>query len=83
MKNILKILLILEILIQTIYAAQTLAVLEIIPATEDIEITVTEYRHLTDELRKQAVRTLPSTDYAVLTRDNMISLLPPDEETAR
>jgi len=83
MKNILKILKFWPILIQTTFAAQTLAVLEIIPATDDIEITVTEYRHLTDELRRQAVRTLPSTDYAVLTRDNIISLLPPDEEAAQ
>jgi len=83
MKNILKILTFWPILIQTTFAAQTLAVLEIIPATDDIEITLTEYRHLTDELRRQAVRTLPSTDYAVLTRDNMISLLPPDEEAAQ
>ena len=83
MKNILKILTFWPILIQTTFAAQTLAVLEIIPASDDIEITLTEYRHLTDELRRQAVRTLPSTDYAVLTRDNMISLLPPDEEAAQ
>jgi len=77
-----KILKILIILVKTTFATQTLAVLEIIPAVEDIEITYAEYRHMTDELRRQAVQTLPSGSYAVLTRDNMFSLLPPDEEEA-
>jgi len=61
------------------YAAKTLAVLEIIPATDDLELSISEMRHLSDELRRQAVSVLPLKDYAVLTRDNMISLLPSDE----
>ena len=82
MYKILKNLLILGILVQTIFAAQTLAVLEIIPTTEELNVSTTEMRHMTDELRRQAVQALPGEDYAVLTRDNMYSLLPPDSEEA-
>jgi len=64
---------------QVIHSAQTLAVLEIVPTAEDISVTLPEMRHLSDELRRQAVQALPSKDYAVLTRDNMFSLLPTDE----
>ncbi|MDR2580591.1 MAG: hypothetical protein LBC85_06335 [Fibromonadaceae bacterium] len=59
--------------------AQTLAVLEITPSSEDANLTVAEFRHLTDELRTQAREALPR-NYSVLTRDNIISLLPPEEE---
>ena len=68
-------------MVQAIYAAKTVAILEIIPKTE-IEMTLVEMRHLTDELRRQAIMALPRSDYSVLTRDNMIALLPPDEEEA-
>lgn len=61
------------------HSAKTLAVLDIVPVSEIEDISVTEYRHLSDELRRQAVQTLPD-GYTVLTRDNMISLLPEDEE---
>jgi len=61
------------------YSAQTLAVLEIVPVSEIDDISLVEYRHLTDELRRQAVQTMPE-GYSVLTRDNMISLLPQDDE---
>ncbi|MCL2260174.1 MAG: hypothetical protein FWC15_02335 [Fibromonadales bacterium] len=78
-----KILLILIITVQTIYAAKTVAVLEIIPkAGIEIEMSTAEMRHLTDELRRQAIVALPRSEYSVLTRDNMIALLPPDEEEA-
>jgi len=80
MKNILKILLILGILVQTVSAQKVVAVLEIIPNNENVELQLSEYRHLTDELRTRARETLPRTSYSILTRDNIISLLPPDEE---
>jgi len=67
----------------TAYSANTLAVLEIIPKSEIESISIAEMRHLTDELRKQAVLALPNEGYAVLTRDNIFALLPPDEEEAR
>jgi len=66
----------------TAHSANTLAVLEIIPKSEIEDISITEMRHLTDELRKQAVLALPSEGYSVLTRDNMLALMPPDEEEA-
>ncbi|MCL2283423.1 MAG: hypothetical protein FWC26_08925 [Fibromonadales bacterium] len=62
-------------------AAQTLAVLEITQAGE-INASIPEIRHLSDELRRQAVATLPDYNYTVLTRDNIISLMPPDEKEA-
>jgi len=65
----------------TVYARQILAVLEIIPQSEsEINVSNAEMRHLTDELRRQAVLTLPREEYTVLTRDNILSLLPADEE---
>ena len=66
-------------MIQTINAAAVVAVLEIVPADEAVEMTISEYRLLTDELRKKARESLPS-EFSILTRDNIISLLPPDEE---
>jgi hypothetical protein len=59
-------------------AAKILAVLEITPKTDDIDMTISEFRHLTDELRTRARESL-SKDYTILTRDNIIQLLPPDE----
>ncbi|MCL2283235.1 MAG: PorT family protein [Fibromonadales bacterium] len=64
------------------HAIQTLAVLEITSKSDDVSLTIQELRHLTDELRRQAVQILPHTGYAILTRDNILSLLPPDEEEA-
>lgn len=63
-------------------ATNILAVLEIVPKSE-IDVSITEIRHLTDELRKQAVSTLPNEGYTVLTRDNMIALIPSDEAEAK
>jgi len=60
-----------------------LAVLEIIPKSDLNDVSITEMRHLTDELRKQAVLALPNENYTVLTRDNMFALMPPDEEEAQ
>jgi len=62
------------------YAQKIVAVLEIVPNNEDVELLLSEYRHLTDELRTRARETLPRTGYTILTRDNITSLLPPDEE---
>jgi hypothetical protein len=59
--------------------AQILAVLEITPSSTDANLTITEFRHLTDELRTQAREALPR-NYTVLTRDNIIQLIPPEEE---
>jgi len=69
------------LLAQVVYAVKTVAVLEIIP-TGDVELKVSEYRHLTDELRTRAREALPRTEYAILTRDNILSLMPPDSEEA-
>jgi hypothetical protein len=58
--------------------AKIVAVLEITPKTDDIEMSVSEFRHLTDELRTRAREALPK-DFTILTRDNILQLLPPDE----
>jgi hypothetical protein len=63
-------------------AAGVVAVLEITtPSGADANLSISEYRHLTDELRTKARETLPS-GYSILTRDNIIQLLPPDEKEA-
>ena len=70
------------LLLTTIVNAQkVVAILEIVPNNETVELQISEYRHLTDELRTRAREALPRTGYSILTRDNIISLLPPDEET--
>ncbi|MCL2208318.1 MAG: hypothetical protein FWB90_09565 [Fibromonadales bacterium] len=65
-----------------VHAVNTVAVLEIVPSGE-MDLKLSEYRHLTDELRTIARETLPQGSYAVLTRDNIISLLPPESEEAQ
>ncbi|MDR2732119.1 MAG: hypothetical protein LBB36_02765, partial [Fibromonadaceae bacterium] len=57
--------------------------LELLP-NESVQgkISIEESRHLTDELRRQAVMNLPTKDYSVLTRDNIIALIPADETEA-
>jgi len=66
------------------HSAAILAVLEIVPSNEVIEeLTISESRLLSDELRRQAVNLLPAKDFTVLTRDGIIALVPPDEEEAR
>ena len=69
--------------VQTSFAIKYVAVLEIVP-DENLaeEITIAESRHLTDELRRLAVISLPTEEFNVLTRDNLIALMPPDEEEA-
>ncbi|MDR2580708.1 MAG: hypothetical protein LBC85_06920 [Fibromonadaceae bacterium] len=67
-------------LVQTINAS-VVAVLEIIPSSEEVQLSISEFRHLTDELRTQAREALPR-NYTVLTRDNIFQLLPPDEAEA-
>jgi len=77
-------LLLLAILLTTVaHAQKVVAILEIIPSNENIELQLSEYRHLTDELRTRARETLPRASYSILTRDNIISLLPPDEDEAQ
>ncbi|GBU24763.1 hypothetical protein R83H12_01398 [Fibrobacteria bacterium R8-3-H12] len=65
------------------FAINNVAVLELLPNESVSEsIRIEESRHLTDELRRQAVMSLPNNEYSVLTRDNIIALLPPDEKEA-
>ncbi len=68
---------------QVAFAINNVAVLELLP-NESVQknIRIEESRHLTDELRRQAVMSLPKGEYSVLTRDNIIALLPPDEKEA-
>jgi len=68
------------LLFSTLHAQKVVAVLEIVPNNETIELQISEYRHLTDELRTRAREALPRTGYSILTRDNIVSLLPQDEE---
>jgi TolB-like protein len=68
---------------QAVFAVNNLAVLELLPNASVAEsIRIEESRHLTDELRRQAVMNLPKGEYSVLTRDNIIALMPPDEKEA-
>ena len=59
--------------------AATIAVLEVIIANDDVDLTVDETKFLSDELRRQATRILPK-DYSVLTREKIISLIPETAE---
>ncbi|MDR2582019.1 MAG: hypothetical protein LBC75_00885 [Fibromonadaceae bacterium] len=77
-----KFLLMLLLAANTVQAAKTLAVLELVLASEEIDMSISEIRHLTDELRNQAMQTLPSSNYTVLTRDNILSLIPKDPKEA-
>jgi len=65
----------------TANAASIVAVLEITPSSDAADLSISEYRHLTDELRARARESLPA-GYSILTRDNIIQLLPPDEKEA-
>ncbi|GBU25659.1 hypothetical protein R83H12_02314 [Fibrobacteria bacterium R8-3-H12] len=65
----------------TATAVNIVAVLEIIPSGDDVNISISEYRHLTDELRTKAREILPP-EYTILTRDNIFQLLPADEKEA-
>jgi TolB-like protein len=49
-------------------------------ADADSVLTTAEQRYLTNELRKQAVETLPTGRYSVLTRENLFALLPPGKD---
>lgn len=55
-----------------ISTAATIAALEITVADEETELTINETRFLSDEFRRQIVKTLPGS-YSVLTRDQIIS----------
>jgi len=59
--------------------AATVAVLEITVSNDEVDLTVDETKFLTDELRRQAARTLPK-DYSVLTREKIIALVPKTAE---
>jgi len=68
----------------TAFALNNVAVLELLHSESIVgSIRVEESRHLTDELRKQAVTILPKNEYTVMTRDNIIALMPPDEKEAK
>jgi hypothetical protein len=54
--------------------ATTIAVLEIVSADDDVELTIYEARFLTDELRRQAAGIL-SKDYSIMSRDQLIASL--------
>jgi hypothetical protein len=49
-------------------------------ADADSVLPEAEQRYLTNELRKQAVTALPTSLYSVLTRDNILALIPPDKD---
>jgi len=76
--------LLLTCILATLANAQTrtIAVLEIVPSGE-MGLKLSEYRHLTDELRTRAREALPQSRYTILTRDNILSLMPPDSEEAQ
>jgi len=67
--------------VQSAFAINNVAVLELLPS-QSVSISIEESRHLTDELRRQAVNILPKDEYSVLTRDNIIALIPSDEKEA-
>jgi len=69
--------------VNTVQAAKTLAVLELTLASEEMDISIAEIRYLTDELRSQAMKTLPNSNYTVLTRDNILSIIPQDPKEAQ
>jgi len=62
--------------------AATVAVLEIVISDDDIEMTIEETQFLTDELRKQARLALPQDTYSILTRNNILRLIPENDEEA-
>jgi hypothetical protein len=62
--------------------AASVAVLEITLSYDEADLSVDETKFLTDELRRQAMRTLPK-DYSVLTREKIISLVPKTAENLR
>jgi len=78
MKKIVHIVLFFAVMIN---AADIVAVLEITPSGDNANLTIQEFRHLTDELRTRAREALPS-GYSVLTRDNILQLIPTDEKEA-
>jgi len=84
MKVIFKILSVIALVaVQSAFAVSSVAVLELLHNESVVDhIRIEESRHLTDELRRQAVMNLPKAEYSVMTRDNMISLMPPDEKEA-
>jgi TolB-like protein len=71
------------VLARAAFAINSVAVLELLPSVNvEGKISIEESRHLTDELRRQAVMNLPRNEFSVMTRDNIIALMPPDEEEA-
>lgn len=69
------------LLVAITHAANTVAVLEIVPMG-DVKFDVATSRYLTNELRSNARKVLPQGGYIILTRENILSLLPPDEKEA-
>jgi hypothetical protein len=75
----LKLALLATMLLLTTANAATIAVLEITPANDEMDLTINETKFLTDELRRQAMRILPK-NYSVLTREKIITLIPATAE---
>jgi hypothetical protein len=57
------------------------AVFETMADAENV-MDESELRYLTNELRKIALEQLPQSSYSVMTRDNIMALLPPDKDAA-
>ncbi|MCL2259905.1 MAG: hypothetical protein FWC15_00960 [Fibromonadales bacterium] len=64
------------------HAVSTVAVLEVVPSG-DMSLKLSKYYNLTDELWTIAGNTLSQRNYTILTRDNILSMLPPDSEEAK
>jgi TolB-like protein len=77
-----KIILMIGIIWVQAYAVRVVAVLEIIPNANVEGLSIDEFRHLTDNLRVEATKALPSSEFSILTRDGIIALLPSDEKEA-
>jgi len=72
-KQFFSILALILVALQAAYAA-TIAVLEIVSADDEVELTIYEARFLTDELRRQAAGILPK-EYSIMSRDQLIASL--------
>ncbi|MDR2580469.1 MAG: DUF3280 domain-containing protein [Fibromonadaceae bacterium] len=67
------------VLVAMVHSSNIVAVLEIIPNSTNVNLTISEFRHLTDELRTQAREALPRGSYSILTRDNITQLIPAEQ----
>lgn len=63
------------------FATQFVAVLETI-SNEGSPVTLSEKLFITDELRAAAVTALANYDFTIMTRENILVMLPPDKDMA-